>query len=166
MGSMQTLIDLAAEEVGEDALVRLATGLADQTFASRQATQESSRALLRSVFALRARRVARVRSAGRLPWIRDTGARLRLIDSVESELMPSRAAWDDLVSPIVPGLVRVMLDWAWKQGDLREAIEGIRWPDRFAQLESRRRPLLDLVNAWLAGRRYGVDGNGNRSAGG
>lgn len=60
-----TLIDLATEEIGEDALVKIASGLADETFAARQALP-ASRQLLQTVFTLRARRIFAIREAGRL----------------------------------------------------------------------------------------------------
>ena len=60
-----TLIDLAAEELGEDELVSIARELAGETFASRQATPDTA-ALMRDVFDLRARRVLGILRAGRL----------------------------------------------------------------------------------------------------
>ena len=66
------LIDLTAEEIGEDALVAQAVLLADQTFASIQSDSVSKK-LLHNVFELRARRVVGIRTAGRLGWIRETG---------------------------------------------------------------------------------------------
>ena len=109
------LIDWASEEIGEEELVRLAVQVADDTFASSQATLESSRQLLRDVFALRARRICEMRPSGRLQWIRDTGARVRLLESVEKDLLPLRDAWDDIADPIERGFVDTMLQWAWTQ---------------------------------------------------
>jgi superfamily II DNA/RNA helicase len=75
-----TLIDLAAEEIGEEELERLARELADKTFASQQAQLQASKNLLQEVFVLRARRIIGVRTAGRLQWIREGNAQ----NSVES----------------------------------------------------------------------------------
>jgi helicase len=149
-----TLIDLATEEVGEEELVRIAIQLADQTFASRQATVQASRKLLQDVFELRARRVMGIRAAGRLDWIRDTGTRARMLDSVETNLLPRRAAWDDITDPVDPQLVRAMLEWAWTQPELHSAIrEAYRLEDQ-EDIDTVRERFFDLVASWLSGRAY------------
>ena len=122
------LIDLAAEEVGEDELVELATRLADQTFASTQATPDRSRELLRNVFSLRARRVASVRSGGKLEWIRETGARVRMLDSVENDLIQRRPTWGDVTDPMDPELISMLLEWAWTQRELQAAVDEAYQP--------------------------------------
>ncbi len=116
-----TLIDLATEEVGEDELINIARDLSGQTFAARQAEPETL-SLMREVFELRARRVAGVQSAGRLGWIRETGTRLRMLDSVEAVLLPSRETWDDITSPMDPDLRDALLAWAWELPDMQNAI--------------------------------------------
>lgn len=149
-----TLIDLATEEIGEEELVRVAIRLADETYASRQATLQNSKKLLQDVFELRARRVAAIRTAGRLDWVRDTGARVRMLDSIETGLLPLRDTWDDVTNPIEPSVVRAVLDWAWSQPDLQSAIrEGYRLEDN-ASTEPVRQPFFDLVSAWLSGRSF------------
>lgn len=153
-GIDSTLIDLASEEIGEEELVAMAIQLADQTFASRQATIQASRKLLQDVFALRARRVIGVRTAGRLEWIRDTGTRVRMLDSVEANLLPRRDAWDNITDPIDPDLVTVMLEWAWTQADLLTAIRAAyRLEDQVAT-DSQRQPFFSLVSLWLSGRPF------------
>jgi helicase len=148
-----TLIDLATEEIGEDALVAQAVHLADQTFASLQADSVSKQ-LLQNVFELRARRVVGIRAAGRLGWIRETGARARILDAVESGLLPRRATWDDLSDPIDSDFVGLVLDWAWSQGDLQEAVrEAYRLEDK-ADTDPVRQSFVDTVNSWLAGARF------------
>jgi helicase len=146
-----TLIDLAVEEIGEEELVQLAIRLADQTFASRQATVESSRKLLQDVFALRAHRVAGIRDAGKLGWIRETGARARMLDSVERDLLPMRPAWDDVTDPVDPTLVNVLLEWAWMQEDLKEAIQDAYRLENSDSMEPVRQPFFELVTSWLSG---------------
>lgn len=149
-----TLIDLATEEIGEEELVQMAIQLADETYASRQATMPESKKLLQDVFELRARRVAAIRAAGRLDWIRGTGTRARMIDSVESGLLPLRDAWDDITDPTDPTLVRAILDWAWTQRDLQRAVrEAYRLKDD-ANTESVRQRFYDLVSSWLTGRPF------------
>jgi len=94
-GIDSTLIDLSAEEIGEENLVRLGIQVVEQTFASRQLDVKSKR-LLESVFELRARRVASVYNSGRLEWIRETGTRPRMLDAVENGLLPTEVAWDEI----------------------------------------------------------------------
>ena len=153
-GVDSALVDLASEEIGEDELVRLAVQVADDTFASRQATLESSRELLRDVFELRARRIVQVRARGRLAWIRDTGTRIRMLDSVEKDLLHQRDAWDDIDDPIERGFVGTMLEWAWKQSDLREAVRDAYRLKEGVGTDSVRRQFEEIVDLWLAGRPF------------
>jgi helicase len=148
-----TLIDLAAEEVGEDALVQLAIRLADQTFASQQADAVSKK-LLQDVFELRARRVVGIRSAGRLGWIRETGTRARILDAVETGLLPRRSTWDDLTDPIDPAFVGLVLDWAWAQVDLQQAARNAYRLDDGVDVGTVRQTFFDAVAAWLSGARF------------
>ncbi len=148
-----TLIDLVAEEIGEDALVAQAVLLADQTFASIQSDSVSKK-LLQNVFELRARRVVGIRTAGRLGWIRETGARARILDAVESDLLPRRSTWDDLIDPIDPGFVSLILDWAWRQGELQQAVRDAYRLDDDVDTNSVRQSLWDMVYAWLSGSRF------------
>jgi len=147
-----TLVDLAADEIGEDELIAIATEIADRTFASQQAQVEASRVLLRNVFELRARRIFAVRAAQRLDWIRETGARVRLLESVEG-LVGRRESWDDITNPIDPSFVDVLLGWAWEQNEMDATIrESFELGD--AATETVRQPFFALVNSWLAGQRY------------
>lgn len=145
-----TLVDLAASEIGEEGLIRLATQLADQTFAA-QRTDVESKQILRDVFALRAQRVVAIRSSGKLDWIRETGTRVRMIDLVESGLFPLRQRWDDLTDPIEPGLVNVMLDWAWTLPDLKEAVREAYRVDKDFDIELIRQPFYSSIQLWLLG---------------
>ena len=145
------LIDWASEEIGEEELVRLAVQVADDTFASSQATLESSRQLLRDVFALRARRICEMRPSGRLQWIRDTGARVRLLESVEKDLLPLRDAWDDIADPIERGFVDTMLQWAWTQADFRQAVREAYRLKEGVGTDSVREEFGSIVRLWLAG---------------
>lgn len=148
-----TLIDLAAEEIGEEALVAEAVRLADQTFASQQADAASKR-LLQNVFELRARRVVGIRAAGRLDWIRETGARPRLLDSVESGLLAQRATWDDVTDSLDPSMVATMLEWAWGQVDVQEALREAHRMEENADTNMIKQAFFETINAWLKGSRF------------
>jgi helicase len=140
-----TLIDLAADELGEGELVRIAAELSGQTFAARQADPDTM-ALMREVFELRARRVAGVKTAGRLSWIRETGTRARMLESVESTLLPMRGSWDDIQTPTDPQLVETLLVWAWELPDMKEAIG-----EAYRGNAPSRSDFAALLCAWLDG---------------
>ncbi|WP_218011487.1 DEAD/DEAH box helicase [Azohydromonas lata] len=148
-----TLVDLAAEEVGEDLLVAEAVRLADQTFASQQA-DAISRQVLRTIFELRAQRVIGIRAAGRLNWIRETGARLRMLDAVETGLLAQRATWDDVSDPLDPSVVSVFLEWAWGQVDFQKALRKAYRRAEDEDITGLQQPFFDTVNAWLMGSRF------------
>lgn len=148
-----TLIDLAAEEIGEDALVEEAVRLADQTFASQQA-DPASKQLLQRVFELRARRVVGIRTAGRLEWIRETGAHPRMLHSVESGLLTRRATWDDVTEPLDASVVGTMLEWAWGQADVQEALREAHRLEDNADASELKQPFFGTVSAWLSGARF------------
>lgn len=150
-GVDSTLIDLVTDEIGEDALVAEAIRLADQTFAAQQANTESKQ-LLQNVFELRARRVIGIRSAGRIDWIRKTGARLRMLDAVETGLLTKRSTWDDVVDPIDASIINVILEWVWEQTELQEEVNTY-WIE-IDNVMGRKQLFFDTVNAWLRGVRF------------
>lgn len=113
-----TLMELASEELGEEAFAQLAREIATHTFAWQQ-VDEDAKALLRDVFELRARRIAAIQARGRLGWLRETGASARMLQSVEQDLFPRRDAWDDVADPIDPAIVDALLEWAWTQPNFR-----------------------------------------------
>jgi hypothetical protein len=148
-----TLVELASEELGEAELIALATQIADETFAASQ-LDAAAKALLRQVFALRATRVVGIRAAGRIGWLRETGARARMIDAVEGGLLPLRGVWDDVTNPVDEALVRLVLEWAWTQPDLIAAVrEGYRLGDT-ASPDSVRESFFLTVLDWIAGKRF------------
>jgi len=145
-----TLIDLAAVEIGEEELLSLAINLADQTFASRQ-TDDASKQLLREVFKLRAQRIAGLRAAGRVTWIKETGTRVRIVPIVESGLLPSRQRWDDILDSADPSFVDPLLLWAWTQPELREAAKEAFRIDPDVDVDTLRDPFFSIVKLWLSG---------------
>jgi superfamily II DNA/RNA helicase len=152
-GIDSTLVDLATEEIGEEALVAEAIRLADQTFASQQA-DVASKQLLQKVFELRARRVVGIRAAGRLDWIRETGARPRMLDSVESGLLGRRARWDDVTEPLDASVVRTMLEWGWDQTDVQKALRDAYHLEGDADISGLKQSFFNTVSAWLSGARF------------
>lgn len=147
-----TLIDLAAVELGEDELVRMARNLADHTFASRQ-INEATKNVLKTVFELRARKLLEIRTVGRLGWIRETGAKTRMVNVVESTLLPKREAWDDIADPLQADFVTIMLDWAWSQGDVLDAVRNA-YRISEGEEDSVKVSFYECVKRWLDGRSY------------
>lgn len=152
-GIDSTLVDLAATEIGDEELLSLATQLADQTFAARQ-TDAGSKQLLRDVFALRAQRVEAIRTAGRLDWVRATGTRARMLDPVETGLLPMRQRWDDVTDPIDSEVVNIILDWAWMQSDLQAAVRVAYRIAENMDIDSIRQSFFDSIGFWLSGRSF------------
>lgn len=148
-----TIVDLAADELGEDQLVALAARLADQTFAYQQ-SEPGSKRVLDQVFELRARRVHSVRSQGRLTWIRESGTRVRTLGAVEDQLLPSWDGWSTVNDSSDPNLYRVLMNWAWQQPEIRAAVRDSYRIDDDAVIDQRRESFQALVSAWLDGRSY------------
>ena len=147
-----TLIELAAVEIGEPELIRIAAELADQTFASKQ-SEDASKQLLRDVFTLRAQRVFALKTNGRLEWIRETGTRARMLDAVESELLPMRPAWDDVIDPIASHFVDPILEWAWNQRELQGTIrDAYRVSD--SDTSALKGGFFVTVGLWLRGENF------------
>ncbi|MCL5734829.1 MAG: DEAD/DEAH box helicase [Actinobacteria bacterium] len=153
-----TLIDLAAEELGEDELVRIAGELSGQTFAARLARPDT-RSLMKQVFELRAQRVAAISRAGRLGWIRETGTRARMLESVETKLLPMRERWDDIASATDRDLAEALLAWAWDLPEVRKAVKEAYRDDPPSLFD-----FAAVLSAWIDGhplaeiaQRAGVD---------
>src|SRR5690606_25774774 len=149
-GVDSTLIDLISEEVGEEEFVAIARNLAAQTFAVRQLPAGPAD-LLRTVFELRARRLIGLRLSGKLAWARDTGAKVRLIDSVEQRLLPSRERWQDPIDPLDDNLRTVLLEWAWSHPELKaDVAQAFRLPPN-DDVEAVKATFFEIVRLWVAG---------------
>ena len=141
-----TLIDLATEELGEAELVRIAGELSGQTFAAQQARPETT-ALMREVFELRARRIAAIQGSGHLGWIRESGTCARMLESVETSLLPLRERWDNIEAPTDPELVDALLAWAWNLPDMREAVS-----EAYRDAVPTREAFSQVLTWWIEGK--------------
>lgn len=152
-GVDSTLMELLSDEIGEDEFVDLATELAAQTFAARQLT-ESSAANLRLVFSLRARYIMELQGAGKTLWARETGAKVRLINSVEQNLLPLSADWHANVDPLSDEVRIPIFQWAWTHKDLREKVkEGLRLNES-EDVEEYRERFFEVARLWMMGMRF------------
>ncbi|MDZ4063388.1 MAG: DEAD/DEAH box helicase, partial [Coriobacteriia bacterium] len=149
-GIDSTLIDLAAEEIGATALAELAVSVARETFAFERLV-EHARSTLEQVFELRAQRVSAVQARGRLSWIRETGARMRLIEVVESDLLPRLEDWSQPTESLDPHVVDAILQWAWGLGDVQAALRAAYEIGDDSSTDMLLESFLSLVMAWLSG---------------
>jgi superfamily II RNA helicase len=148
-----TVVDLAIEEVGGDELAAIAVHLADQTFAFRQLDEASKRAL-EEVFELRARRIAELRTSGRLKWIHETGARPRILSTVLDQLYTSWDGWQSVADSMDPALFTALLEWAWLQPELREAVRDSYRLTGSESVELKKASFFTLVRQWILGASY------------
>lgn len=148
-GVDSTLIDLISEEVGEELFVVRARELAEQTFAARQ-LEPAQAELLRNVFELRARRLIGLRPTGQLAWVRETGAKVRMLASVSAGLWPARPNWQDPVEVLDDGLRTAILEWAWTHDELQHAVlQGFRVEADQAEVAKPR--FFEVVRRWMLG---------------
>ncbi|WP_454742284.1 DEAD/DEAH box helicase [Cupriavidus necator] len=145
-----TLIELLSDEIGEAEFLAMAEELATQTFAAQQLPPAPA-ANLRAIFALRAGWLVALRGAGKIGWARDTGARARLIDSVEAGLLPRLASWAVEVNPQSEELRLALLEWAWMLPEFREAVKQSFHLDEQVDVETEKARFFEVVRLWLTG---------------
>jgi hypothetical protein len=152
-GIDSTLIDLAALEIGEEALIAAAMRVVDETFAAQLATPYEKR-VLRNVFELRARRISGFGNSTRLDWIRASGVRPRLIDPVESNLLTANVSWATITQPVDLNVAASLFNWAWNQPEFQMNVRtAFRLKPNVDALPAGRQ-LYEIVKAWLGGRRF------------
>lgn len=152
-GVDSTLMELLSDEVGEEEFVELATQLAAQTFAARQ-LPDASAVNLRSIFALRASRLFALKAAGKIIWARETGAKVRLIDSVEQVLLPLRADWQANADPLSDEVRATIFQWAWTHSELREEVKVCFRLGENDNVETVKNRFFEIAQLWMAGMRF------------
>lgn len=140
------LMDIATEEMEMNELVRIARRMVNETFAARELQQDASETL-GTVFQLRAERIANLRTDGRLGWIRQSGARPRMLESVERNLFTKNVSWDEIQQPTDPSLIGALIEWAWSIDSVAESAR-----QAFSDQGTGAAQLNSYVAAWLAGR--------------
>lgn len=145
-----TLIELIAEEVGDAEFLSLAVDLSDHTFAAHQLPPGSA-VTLRKVFELRAQRLIALRADGKIAWLRDTGAKVRLLDSVENVLLPSRVDWRNHVDPVSGELLSTILEWAWQDREFKEDVRVAFRLDNGKDPEPIKLKLFEIIWHWVHG---------------
>jgi len=145
-----TLIELMAEEIGDADFVRLAADLSDHTFAAQQ-LPAAAVVTLRTVFELRAQRLIGLRTDGKIAWLQDTGAKVRLLDFVEQTLLPSRVDWTAEVDPVADELLTAILEWAWQDRELKSDVRVAFRLEDSQNTEQAKPRFFEIVRQWVQG---------------
>jgi ATP-dependent DNA helicase len=151
-GVDSTLLELFHDDVGDEQFRAIAATLAAHTFAAQQ-LDRGAQELLSDVFTMRAARLSGLRANGRLAWVRETGARARLVDSIVTDLVPLLENWNAVESPLDQDLLSALLTWAYQQADFREDLqeafpeEDLIPPENLPELAT----VLNIVRQWIAG---------------
>lgn len=152
-GVDSVLIDLAVEELGEEEFKEMAVSLAEHTFAA-QTGDASSKNLLNTIFSLRAERVLTIKDQARLGWIRETGAKVRLIDLVERELLPAYEDWGDVSDPLNEVFLEKILSFAWARDEIQTAFTVSFGIEKEAFTGNEKRRFIRFVTSWLKGNTF------------
>jgi helicase len=152
-GIDSTLMELLSDEVNEDEFIESAKQLAAQTFAAAQLTNIPSDNL-RKIFSLRAQRIVALQSSGRAAWARETGAKIRLIDSVEQTLLSMRDNWSEDIEQIVDDIRTSVFQWAWTHRELRETVKDCFRLGENDDVENYRERFFAIAQLWMSGMRF------------
>ena len=152
-GIDSTLLDLAAEEIGTEKLVEIALQISDRTFASSSADKETAE-LLRNVFRLRAERIFALSKSAKLDWVRSTGTKLRLLDTVENNLLPILKRWNEAETVVELPFVSDLLEWALSQGEFVKAVRDEFQLEPNAPIDKAKEVLVNVCLGWLTGNRF------------
>lgn len=145
-----TLVELIAEEIGDAEFLKLAADLSDHTFAAHQLPAGSA-VTLRTVFELRAQRLIALRADGKIAWLRDTGAKVRLLDFVEQVLLPSRQDWTSPVDPVSDELMSAILEWAWQDRELKTDVRIAFRLEDGQNPEGVKLSFFEIIRQWVRG---------------
>ncbi|VVP12406.1 hypothetical protein PS900_03412 [Pseudomonas fluorescens] len=145
-----TLIELIAEEIGDAEFLTLAANLSNHTFAAHQLPAGSA-VTLRTVFELRAQRLLALRADGKIAWLQDTGAKVRLLEFVEQVLLPSRADWTSPVDPVSEELLSAILEWAWQDKELKSDVRVAFRLDNDENPEPFKLTFFKIIRQWVRG---------------
>src|SRR5690606_24078286 len=94
-----------------------------------------------------------LRPTGQLAWVRETGAKVRMLASVSTGLWPARPNWQDPIDVLDDGLRTVILEWAWTHAELQHAVlQGFRVEADQAEVAKPR--FFEIVRRWMLGESF------------
>ncbi|MEU8898228.1 DEAD/DEAH box helicase [Nocardia sp. NPDC048505] len=144
-----TLLELIRDEIGAEEFLRIAESVASATFAAHQA-DVAEYEVLKHVFNLRAQHMLDMHTSGQLTWARDTGARPRIVAAVVDDLYPRFANWNTVESPTDGQMLRVIIDWAFRQPGFTNDLERAYGSANIYSPAS----VTALIISWLEGNSY------------
>ena len=152
-GVDSTLMELISDEIGENEFIEQAIQLAAQTFA---ATRLDAAAAdnLRLVFSLRAKRIIELQNAGKIEWARETGAKVRLIDSVEQDLLPLRDDWSADAGALSSEVREPIFQWTWTHNELRNKVKECFRLDDSKNVEDYKDRFFEIARLWMTGSNF------------
>lgn len=106
---------------------------------------------LRTVFELRARRLIALRAEGKIAWLQDTGAKVRLLEFVEHVLLPSGVDWASPVDPVSDDFLSGILGWAWQDTELKSDVRVAFRLDNAQDPESVKPIFFGIIRQWVRG---------------
>ena len=118
-----------------------------------QSGQESQE-LLKEVFRLRVSRIIALRTSGSLPWIRETGARPRMIEQVQTGLLPLLPSWDKVDSAMNQEFLTAIIDWAFTLPEFAYAVRDAFRVKNDADLAPLRVSVEIFIKGWISGKRF------------
>jgi len=145
-----SLLELIHEEIGDEEFRAIAERVYQSTFAVRRATGAQA-GLLLTVFRMRADRLVALRSSGRLDWVRESGGRPRIVDSIIDDLIPSFDGWADGGSDEEGRLIEALLNWSMRQPGFRVGVDAAFDKSEIGDVSA---SLVALIRAWVTGKPY------------
>lgn len=146
------LVDLAVEEIGASRFEELAKSVVKNTFAFRRIDDES-KGVLEKTFLLRAQKLTSLISAGQLDWVKATGVKVRLVDTVEKRLLPLIDDWTQVSYPLQGRELNALLAWVFDLKEVQSALAtATRAESAFSEITKEQ--MTVLIKSWLAGDRW------------
>lgn len=103
---------------------------------------------------MRATRLVKLREDGKITWSRETGAKVRLIDSVEQHLLPLRPDWQLKTDPLDEEIRQVIFNWAWLHSELRETVKECFRLDDSADVDTVKDLFFEIARLWMNGLQF------------
>jgi helicase len=149
------LVELMAEELGEDALREAALAIAADTFLATQGEgDDANMNLFRKLLVLRAKAVSRTFSDGRGELVRGLGIPTRTIAGTEAWFAGNSKPWQTLQDPLDNEWITYLVEFAWEQLDFAKEVKDLDDTYRKALPSLTKTDLVGAIRIWVAGGSY------------